>query len=1129
MWFDVLVKLLAPNPTSLVDLPALDGSQREVVDLVLGALPAVTVFGAPGSGKTTLVVHCVQQLVRSGVPASRIAILSATRKGAGALRNAVAVSLQGPLGGAIVRTPAALAFSILTAAAIDRAEPVPRLITGPEQDNLLAQLLEGYTLGTLPAPSWPPSIPPETLMLKGFRAELRDLLMRAAENGLAPADLTELGVTHDFPEWIAGAQILADYQALNSFATQAQDAGTRYDPAGIIDEAAYELSLWDGPHRPQWDVIIVDDYHEATAATARLLTVARRHGARLVLLGDPDVAVQGFRGARPSLLAQSTAGNIHELSMTQERLGQFGARSHVLSTVWRGGATPAGAHLRAAVRSMTRLVNPLGSVRHRNAQHVWCEPNDDELPRSDDHGDSNSSKPGSNAVNCVVLNSVSLETAFIARELRSAHLRDNIAWTDMAVIARSGAELTRLRRALTVAGVPVAVVGTDIPLREEPAVWPLLLAARACQSTPGIEETLQLLASTIGGADTIAIRKIRRALRKEELSSGGSRSSDELLVEAVADPALCASLPAVAQPLVRVARVLAAGRAALQVAGATAQTVLWELWDATGMAPTWQRLALAGGPGAARADRDLDAVLALFRSAETFLDKMPDATLDAYLDFIESQDIPADSLAPQVASGGKVSLLTPPGAAGQEWPLVVVASVQEGTWPDLRIRDSLMGAARLVEVLSGRETDVSNSASDARKEVFFDELRAFVLAVSRAQGRLIVTAVHDGDNAPSVFLEALENATASQAPQSDRAGDETTEFETSPDVREPSPVEEPGVSARQDIPLDLRGLTALVRAELIGALEENDPEQASLRAQLLKVLAASGQSTADPAHWYGVADVSTSDQLFENRELIPLSPSRVETAQRCALRWSLETAGGRPASALHQNVGVLIHKIASDHPTGSFSQLLGALDEAWPQLNLPSGWPADRQYQLARHMVENLAKYYKLAAERGAQDVQVEVPFSLEVEGALLSGIVDRLEVQADGSARIVDLKTGKTMPTVKDAQTNPQLGIYQLAAMSGAFEAVESPNGASLVFVASDNKSVATREQSPLEDFENNWAREVVKDTVTTMRSNVFTATPNSLCPTCPVRRSCPLTPEGQHVVPMNASETITASHSND
>lgn len=1082
------MKLLPPIGPARAEsvVVTLDDSQQAVIEAAVGRVPVVSVAGAPGTGKTTLSIELVSALVDSGVDASKIIVLSGTRRSAGELRNAVTARLQGPVQGAMVRTPAALAFSILTAAAAGRREPILRLITGPEQDHLLAQLLEGYENGTLLAPSWPESIPPETLGLRGFRAELRDLLMRCAENGVDPDDLQDLGMRYQRAEWQAAASVLRDYQMTTQFATLAADAGRRYDPAQIIDDAAIELASWSSESRPSWDVLIVDDYQETTAATARLLTILRRHGTRLVLLGDPDVAVQGFRGARPTFLAEAAAGQPETLAVDQERLGQFGAQELVLSTSYRGDTA-----VRGAVKRVTQAIASAGLVGHRHAGSASQTQGIGNAPVSEEGAPS--------AVECVVLETPALEMSHIARLLRSAHLRDGVAWTDMAVVARSGGQLLAMRRALGQKGVPVAVAGTDIPLRDEPAVRPLLQAIRALDGELDIERALDLLTSVIGGADAIMLRKLRRALRGEELRGGGGRTSDELILEALSDPNWSSSIGTVGKPLSRVARVLSQGRLALQQAGATAQTVLWAVWDASGLSGPWQQIAISGSTAAARADRDLDAVMSLFRAAETYVDRLPEASALDFVAFIESQDIPADSLSAQMALGGKVSLVTPPGAAGRQWKIVVIAGVQEGQWPDLRLRDSLMGAQTLVEVISGRSQTARGLGPDARKEVFYDELRAFALAVSRAQERLIVTAVRDEENEPSVFLNLVNGP--------DAGLEETTEM-----------VAEATVA---DIPLDLRGLTSLARAELVAALEKNDLDTAHHRAKLLKLLALQDVGAAQPRSWYGALELTNPTPLYQDKDLVPLSPSRVESIQRCALRWSLETAGGTPSAGLSQSVGTLIHAIAAEYPLGRFAELAGELERRWPELRLPDGWPARRQYDIARRMLEKLSQYNLLTASSGIDQVLVEQPFSVEVEGAKIGGIVDRVEVSVDGKVRIADLKTGKSVPTKADAEVNAQLGIYQLAVLDGQFANSHESDGAGLVFVAPTTKSVTLRDQPPITNREENWAKDLVKETVGVMRSNTFTAVPNTMCSMCPVRRSCPIQNEGQHVVPLGTPET--------
>ena len=140
----------------------------------------------------------------------------------------------------------------------------------------------------------------------------------------------------------------------------------------------------------------------------------------------------------------------------------------------------------------------------------------------------------------------------------------------------------------------------------------------------------------------------------------------------------------------RVHRVLAAAVDALRE-GEGVEVVLWRMWSASGLAGPWRDAALGGGPGGGRADRDLDAVLGLFDAAARFVDRLPGASPADFLDHVLGQHVAGDTLVARAPSGESVALVTPAASAGLEWDLVVVAGVQEGVWPDLRLRGSLLG------------------------------------------------------------------------------------------------------------------------------------------------------------------------------------------------------------------------------------------------------------------------------------------------------------------------------------------------------------------------------------------------------------------------------------------------------
>nr|WP_308424910.1 ATP-dependent DNA helicase [Promicromonospora citrea] len=1094
-------RLAPPGQSSGGSAPVrLDASQEVAVETAL-ARRATLVLGAPGSGRTTVACEIAVRALAGGARPERVLVLASSRRAAARLRDEVAARAGRTVGAPMVRTASSAAFAVLHRRAAALELPAPTLVSGPEQDLVLAELLAGHVAGEGRPLTLPAGLPQDSLGLRGLRQELRDLLMRAAERGLGPVELDELGRTHERPEWVMAAQLYEEYLDTMALRLATPDAGPRYDPAVVIDEAAQALRSWEdevpGAPRPAWDLVVVDDYQEATAATARLLHVVHGDGARLVLLSDPDSAVQTFRGAAPGLTGRAAA--------PAGDFGAFDAETVVLGTVWRQEP-----ELRAVTRAVTDRIPVSASAVHRRAtaRPASGTPAQEE-PASDQPA---SDQPP--AVQVAVLAGAAQEAAWIARELRAEHLLRGTPWERMAVVARSGTRLSALRRELVSASVPVALLGSDLPLRDEPGVAPLLAAVRTCAGAPrgslealiadeldGTPQALDpetaalLLVSPIGGLDAVALRRLRRALRAQELTAGGGRTSDALLVEVLADPARAALLPApVRRGPLAVARVLAAGRDAAAQPGATAQTVLWAVWAATGLAERWSAAALAGGPAGLRADRDLDAVLALFRAAETFVDRMPGAPVAAFVDYLASQDLPADSLAASAQGTGAVEALTPAGAAGREWDVVVVAGVQDGVWPDLRLRDSLLGSQALVELIAGRSQDGRVVGSEARRQVLTDELRAFAVAVSRARRRLLVTAVEDTEEAPSVFCDLV-------APRND--GGE------GPDPRR-VPV---------GPPLDLRGVVAAARSELVRAAAgradaagTTTPEHPA--AALLADLAAASVAEADPTTWYGVAGVSSEVPLWGERETVTVSPSKVETVTTCALRWAFEAAGGTAPDATHQTLGTLLHSIAQTHPKGSLTDLRTELDRRWPELALPDGWPSRQLRKRAERMVERLADYLAASGE----PLLVEADFDLRVGRARLRGQVDRVEDAGDGAVTVTDLKTGKTAASKDKAAENPQLGAYQLAVEEGALDLPEGTvsKGAHLVYVGTDTVSASIRDQPALAPDEEggSWARDAVEGAADTMAAARFAARANDLCEVCPVRRSCPLQPEGRKVV---------------
>ncbi|WP_461024819.1 PD-(D/E)XK nuclease family protein, partial [Thalassiella azotivora] len=580
-----------------------------------------------------------------------------------------------------------------------------------------------------------------------------------------------------------------------------------------------------------------------------------------------------------------------------------------------------------------------------------------------------------------------------------------------------------------------------------------------------------------------------------------------------------------AEPGARVARVLAAGRSAA-ADGADAEAVLWALWDATGLAPVWRRQALAGGPGGRRADRDLDAVVALFDAAGRFVDRLPASGAYEFLAHLDAQDVPADTLAERASGTDAVALLTAQGAAGREWDLVVVAGVQDGVWPDLRLRGSLLGAQDLVDVVTDRRlpggrasgggagggagvgTDHAASreaAAAARAQVLADERRLLHVAVSRSRDRVVVTAVRDADERPSPFVDLVDPPALPGAEAPGQVATLTTEGERR-FTAVPRQVSLPALVA------ELRQVLLTADGHRDGSGRVVTAARRSEATRQLGRLARAGVPGAHPGDWYGLADLAGDGPLRAPQEAVRVSPSKVESFGRCPLRWLLESSGGTAGDSTSQSVGTLVHDVAAEHPDGSHDELAAALERRWATLGLPRTWIGARERERADAMVRRLAQY--LAAS-GRELVAVEEDFSARVGRADVRGRVDRLERDADGRLVVVDLKTGSSRPGRDEVAEHAQLATYQVAVEAGAFaEHGTSSGGAALVQVGGSYAKHAEQKQPPLQASDDpQWARRLLEDVADGMAAAAFEAVENSLCRVCPVAASCPVQPEGRQV----------------
>ncbi|MEO0060820.1 MAG: hypothetical protein RL343_438 [Actinomycetota bacterium] len=679
-----------------------------------------TVFASPGAGKTTQVKNRFETAVAEGLSVDQVLVLAASREAANALRDELALSLQQATPGSLARTLTSFAFAIMRAKAISTGSPLPELISGSEQDRILAEVI-GVSMEHPSGSGWPKHINAQVMGLNGFRAELRDLITAALEHGVNPNNLRELGVTNKKPEWLACADLFEQYLAVVS----GPDYESRYDTSMLLREAANWLNAL-----AEWPaaiaaikLILVDDAQELTPAASNLLQTLCSRGTDLVLVGDPDASTLGFRAADPrtmSNLAQAIAKvhgvAVEEIFLQPEHAIRTPAISRVLSKVSSQIDTARAGRQRKGLNPQQALVD---ADNQGLEGHVFNQPQ--------------------------------AEVAWLARRLRELHLYDGIAWNQMAVVARSRGQLDQLAVELAHESVPVDVMGSQSALRDEFGSRILLRVADVLLNARQVDAALavELLTSPLCGLDSLGLRRLRRGVRREELLADGTRNSDELI--AALFDAAGSVVTIKSQEGKKVDRFLKNYFAGAAVAGDKSQSIedlLWQIWDSSGLAKQWQVLSRGVGEVALQANRNLDSVVALFAAANRYAERNPGADPRVFVDQQLALGLPEDTLALNDNQKQSVLLLTPSGLIGRRFSVVATPQLIEGVWPNLRPRSSLLGATTLDGLMSGRIQD----ATQTQRSELPDELRMLHKAVGAASERLLVSATSSEDNQISQFI-----------------------------------------------------------------------------------------------------------------------------------------------------------------------------------------------------------------------------------------------------------------------------------------------------------------------------------------------------------------------------------------
>ncbi|MER5881584.1 ATP-dependent DNA helicase [Streptomyces sp. NPDC001910] len=1142
-----------------VDPPRLDAGQRAVVEHGGGPL---LVLAGPGTGKTTTLVESVAARIARGGDPARILVLTFSRKAAVELRDRMALRI-GAARAPQATTFHSFCYALVRAHQDTDlfVEPL-RLLSGPEQDVAVRGLLAGQPdlerLG-LASVRWPDELR-ACLTTRGFADEVRAVLARSRELGLGPDALEAFARRIGRPDWSAAAAFLAEYldvldmQGVLDYAELVHRAvllARRTDVAGRL--------------AAQYDAVYVDEYQDTDPAQVRLLHALAGGGRTLVAFGDPDQSIYAFRGAdvngildfpdafprangRPApveVLRTSRRSGATLLASTRlltqrmplTRLPSEKVRAHrELSPVRDGGGAEvytyptAGteldniadilrrAHLEdgvpwgdmaVLVRAGSRLIPTVR--RALTAAGVPLDIDGDDLPLRHEPAVA----PLLTALRAVARAESNAEsnTDTDRRTGESAGGSEEAGDSEDAGDVSAPAPVEGTGEALGDSARVEGVEGTDGATAETAetrgsegtdASADGAAGGQVVAAWLGTETALTLLASPLASMDAADLRRLGRALREEERAAGNlvPPPSDELLARALAEPErLVAHDPAYARGAQRLGALLRKARERL-AGGGSAEEALWDLWQGTPWPQRLERAARRGGAAGRNADRDLDAVCALFATAARAEERTGGRGALNFLEEIDAEDIAADTLTRRALRPDAVRLMTAHRSKGLEWRLVVVAGVQEGLWPDLRRRGSLLEADRI-----GRDGLAEPLTPGA---LLAEERRLFYVAATRARERLVVTAVKapadDGDQ-PSRFLTELG-------------------------------VEPKDVTGRPRRPLSVAALVAELRATTVDPRASDRLRQAAAHrlARLAALADEDGRPLVPSAHpyrWWGVYEPTESKVPLRDRDQpVVLSGSALDQlANTCALQWFLgrEVKADAPATAA-QGFGNVVHVLADEVASGrtpaDLAVLMERLDSVWNALAFDAPWKSAQEKEHARVALERFLKWHVMD-RTGRTPVASEHDFDVTLEAGSyevrIRGSMDRVEADTDGRAYVVDFKTGKQAPSAAEVTHHPQLAVYQLAVREGAVDDVfdgerPDPGGAELVQLrqgaAKKNGGETLPKVQAQEPLEGEWVGDLLANAAGKVLDERFSPTTGQHCTHCAFRASCSARPEGRQVV---------------
>ena len=958
-------------------------------------------LAGPGAGKTQALVDLYAQLVERGLAGrGEILVLTFSTAAAGEIGQRLDDRLRDSYDEAWISTFHSFCARLLRD---HRPDPGRLLMSGFQEFVAMRGTLhelDGSDLGTLA----------RVLRTDSFAQDALAFVALLKQNRIGHHELALLAQATGTGRLQALARIYGAYQS------RLDDAGLRdfrdliADAIGLLDALPEVLAHY----RSKFRYVLVDEFQDVDPAQFHLLrTLAppgrAGQGPRLLVAGDPDQSIYGFRGTVPRLLAEEFAR-------------VYGGREVALDVSHRcpPSVLEAGGRLLSATQP-GRAERRFSSARP--------EPEAEPAVRQ---------AREATAVD---------EAFYVAREIRRLMLEDpDLRPGDFAVLLRSTTTLSApFEEAIRALDLPYEVRGVGALARNE-VVRFLLTYLRAVREPDDPESLERLLASGLSGVGARAAGRLRRHAIEEgrvfakvvhrvlhwlhatdpgdwplpwAAAQPAEPAADAEPAESAAEPAEPPKPPTPpdfaeyltpdelrALHTAVTAYYEVARRARRLPVHALAHTILLE-------AGVMERILHLPLPDEERAEAldELRAALDAFGELEEVWERLHGAPplLADVAQRLDSLIAPAvDDAEAAARSRDAVQVMTVHQAKGLQFEVVFLSGFAQGLFPLAARPHPLLEEADqqwLERGLPGfRPSWPSNPLEHAAEEA-----RLAYVGITRARRRLYVTYAdeYDGAAGPSPFLESLPAAPLTEL-------------------------------TRSESRLQPASLLTMAEAETLLAGLSLDPLQrerlASLGVDLGFVTDPDAGRAFEP---YAVRPEGVDPGHF--------SPTSLNDYLKCPrLYWYNHHPGlTAPPRGVEMERGSFLHRVLEDfhRRESEWRQLAPDLQREWLEAALQTHLETylnrvesvlDRraEEQEVRRILENYVRFAtSFQPIRRLGTVMVERKFTLWLDGAEIRGKIDRVNDTGEGTCEVVDYKTGRgrSAQHAYDDYFGPELSDVQL------------------------------------------------------------------------------------------------------